>query len=177
MRCCAVTQRVLGRIQSYHVRTGRDDVAAYVGALCSRVAPSLVIVNMIYYPHERAGAPPPPPTHTCACGARVGPALARCAQAAHGRTASSDCCNTTHRRCDCRRARARSAGIAALTPLRSQSVIRAVFAHATSAIEVPGVRVVPCALYELLDSRPESTDYEQARARARARRLRGRGRV
>jgi hypothetical protein len=99
----------------HFVRMFKDDTAAYVAALCERTRPRLVVVCMIYYPHQSPS------------GSWADPALAALKY--------ND------------------------NPARLQRVMRRVYTDATCAVRVPGVRVVPCALFEALDPAPASEDY------------------
>ena len=105
-------------------------VQNYVRRLVSRTKPKKVLVCTIYYPRERR--------------ATRGEDATAAAYAASASWADPAL---------------RALGYDA-DPRHPRALIRAVHAHATSRITVPGVPVTPVSLFEVLDPR-DARDYEQ----------------
>lgn len=87
----------------------------WISRICAKTKPKLVIVNMIYYPHEKAGG----------SWADMSLSLLRY--------------NTN--------------------PGRLQHLIRKVYELGTCTVNIEGTKVVPNALFDILDPRLDSTDY------------------
>lgn len=101
---------------AHFTRMFKDDVGAYLSAVCAKAKPRLIILCMIYYPHVASSS-----------GSWADAALGALNYNAN--------------------------------PGRLQRVIRRVYTSATSQVTVPGVRLVPCPLFEVLDASPASQDY------------------
>ena len=119
----------------YAVDLFGNRVQNYVRRLVARTKPKKVLVCTIYYPGEKR-ALFARGTEDAAAATRpssIGPSWADPALRALGYDAD---------------------------PRSTRALIRAVHAHATSRITVPGVPVVPVPLFEVLDPR-DARDYEQ----------------
>lgn len=90
-------------------------VSSYIERMCEKAKPKLVIVCMIYYPHEKPG------------GSWADTTLSLLRY------------NTS--------------------PGRLQHLIRKVYELGTCQVQVQGVKVVPCPLFEILDPSVDSKDY------------------
>ena len=133
--CCGVPGCVAGACGcpcgfGYAVDLFGNRVQNYVRRLVSRTKPKKVLVCTIYYPRERR--------------ATRGEDATAAAYAASASWADPAL---------------RALGYDA-DPRHTRALIRAVHAHATSRITVPGVPVTPVPLFEVLDPR-DARDYEQ----------------
>jgi len=136
--------------------------------MTSKRRPKLVIVCMIYYPHERVGG-------SWADRGKSG-CLTCCAAAPVQQhsvlLAAANCLDRP--RAVCRfyalvfpmfSSRVDAAVLSPLgynsNPGRLQRLIRKIYELGTCEVRVPGTRVIPCPLFEILDASPDSGDYIQ----------------